>query len=250
MTGIDWALALAVAFGAGAIKGVVGFAMPLIMISGLSSILPPEMALAGLILPTLITNLLQAFRQGVGAAWRSVRQYQRFLLTGLVFLLAAAPLVRVVPGATMTLLIGVPVFLFALASLAGRGLRLPGNPPQAVEFLLGALAGFFGGISGVWGPPLVAWLSARNVEKRDAMRVLGVTFLLGAIALFLAHLASGVLNAQTLPFSAAMVLPALLGMALGRALSDRFDQAAFRRATFIVLMIAGANLIRRGLIGL
>jgi uncharacterized membrane protein YfcA len=38
-------------------------------------------------------------------------------------------------------------------------------------------------------------------------------------------------------------------MWLGFKLQDRMDQALFRRATLIVLMVAGANLIRRGLLG-
>jgi len=45
---------------AGVVKGMVGFAMPMIMISGMSSFISPELALAGLILPTLSTNGWQA----------------------------------------------------------------------------------------------------------------------------------------------------------------------------------------------
>ena len=43
-----WA-ALAITLFAGFVKGAVGFAMPMIMISAFSSFLPPEVALAGLI---------------------------------------------------------------------------------------------------------------------------------------------------------------------------------------------------------
>ena len=56
------AVAMLITLFAGFVKGTVGFAMPMVMISGLSSILPPEIALAGLILPTLLTNLYQALR--------------------------------------------------------------------------------------------------------------------------------------------------------------------------------------------
>ena len=48
--------ALAIALLAGFVKGVVGFAMPMIMVSGFAMFLPKELALAGLILPTLVTN--------------------------------------------------------------------------------------------------------------------------------------------------------------------------------------------------
>jgi len=54
---------------------------------------------------------------------------------------------------------------------------------------------------------------------------------------------------ETLPFSLALSVPALLGMALGFAVQDRIDQALFRRATLIVLLLAGLNLLRRALMG-
>ena len=50
----------------------------MILISGLSSVLPPDVALGWLILPTLITNGWQALRQGVRAAWESIRRFRLF----------------------------------------------------------------------------------------------------------------------------------------------------------------------------
>ena len=41
----------------------------------------------------------------------------------------------------------------------------------------------------------------------------------------------------------------LAGMAVGFAVQDRIDQAAFRKATLVVLLVAGGNLVRRGLMG-
>jgi hypothetical protein len=75
-----FAAAMVITLFAGFVKGAVGFAMPMIMISGFSSFLPPETALAGLILPTLVTNLSQAFRQGWQPALQTVHTYRRILI--------------------------------------------------------------------------------------------------------------------------------------------------------------------------
>ena len=75
-----FAAALAVTFFAGAVKGAVGFAMPMILVSAFAVFLPKDLALAGLILPTLATNLSQAFRQGVPAARATAITYRRFLI--------------------------------------------------------------------------------------------------------------------------------------------------------------------------
>jgi uncharacterized membrane protein YfcA len=242
----DLAAAFAVALVAGTVKGLVGFAMPMILISGLSMFMSPELALAGLILPTLVTNGMQALRQGLGAALQSMKRFRLFLLVGLVFLLTSAQLVRVLPQDVMLLIIGVPVSLFALTQLMGRQLTLS-KPTRRSEALVGGFAGLIGGMSGIWGPPTVAYLTALGTEKSEQIRVQGVIYGMGAVALLFGHVASGVMRAETAPFSIALILPAVLGMWIGGRLHDRIDQVAFRRVTLIVLLVAGLNLLRRAL---
>ncbi|SFA91145.1 hypothetical protein SAMN05421688_1686 [Poseidonocella pacifica] len=238
-------VAFAVGLFAGVIKGLVGFAMPMILISGLSTFLEPDIALAALIVPTLVTNWMQALRQGVGEALASVKRFRIFLIAGLIMLLTSAQLFRVLPAETILLFIGVPITAFAAIQLLGYELRLPRGPSKKIEVIVGGFAGFIGGVSGVWGPPTVAYLNAIDTEKREHLRVQGVIYGLGAVALLLAHLGSGVLNRQTWPLSLLMVIPAVGGTLIGLRLQDRIDQRAFRKATLIVLLFAGLNLIRR-----
>ncbi|NIZ15571.1 sulfite exporter TauE/SafE family protein [Phaeobacter sp. HF9A] len=241
-------LACAITLVGGTIKGMVGFAMPMIMVSGLSSIMAPDLALAGLILPTVVTNGFQALRQGPAAAWSSMKRFRAFLLAGGLLLLLSAQLVRLLPSSVMLMIIGAPITLFALTQLLGKQLVLH-KPSHRMEIGLGAFAGFIGGFSGIWGPPTVAYLTALNTEKREQMRIQGVIYGLGAVVLLLAHVGSGVMRAETLPFSLLMILPALLGMWIGGRLQDKIDQKGFRRATLFVLLLAGLNLMRRALVG-
>ncbi|MDF3416179.1 sulfite exporter TauE/SafE family protein [Sulfitobacter sp. M57] len=244
LTTIALLLALCIAFVAGFVKGVVGFAQPLILISGLTLFLPPEIALAGLIIPTLVTNAMQSLRHGPQAAWASVKAYRVFLISGGITLVIAAQLVRVVPEDVLLIAIGVPAFAYAALQLAGIGFSLA-RRHAAIEALVGGLAGVIGGLSGVWGPPTVMYLTALGTPKADQLRVQGVIYGAGAVALFGAHLTSGVLRAETIPFSILLILPAVLGMWAGGRVVDRIDQAVFKRATLFVLLLAGANLIRR-----
>lgn len=78
----------------------------------------------------------------------------------------------------------------------------------------------------------------------------GVIYGIGAIVLLLAHIRSGVFNSETAPFSALMLLPAGIGLVAGMWVQDRMDQARFRKATLLVLTVAGVNLIRRGVLAL
>ncbi|MCV2894364.1 sulfite exporter TauE/SafE family protein [Lentibacter sp. XHP0401] len=243
-----FALAFAVTFLAGAVKGMVGFALPMIMVSGLSSFIAPELALAGLILPTVAANAMQALRYGPREAFAVVKSFKVFLIVGGVMLLLSAQLVSVVPQHVLLLVIGITVSLFTGLQLFGWSPGLSGTS-KGVEALFGFVAGSIGGISGIWGPPTVMYLHALDVAKRESLCIQGVIYGLGAVLLMFSHVSSGVLNARTLPFSVAMLVPAMLGIWLGFKFHDRIDQKSFKRLTQIVLFIAGLNLLRRGLMG-
>ncbi len=242
-----WAVvsALGVALVAGLIKGALGFAMPMILISGLSSFMSVELALAGLMLPTLFTNISQALRQGWQAAWGSVRKYWRMLSIMVVLLLLSAQLVSEMSDRLLLILLGGPIVLFALVQLAGVPLRINVHRRRRAEWFSGGVAGLYGGISGIWGPPVMIYLISVDTGKRDMVRVLGVVFLVGAVALIGGHVVSGVATVQTLSFSALLVIPGMIGLWLGYVVQDRLDPAQFRRWTLIMLALTGLNLLRQ-----
>ncbi|MCF6232886.1 MAG: sulfite exporter TauE/SafE family protein [Rhodobacteraceae bacterium] len=244
----ELAVAFSVALLAGLVKGIVGFAMPMVLLAGLGMFLPPDLALAGLILPTLVSNAIQALRQGISAALGSVARFWVFLGVGLVFLMGSAQLVPVLSPSAMLLIIGLPVTGFAALQLIGFGWHLSA-PSKRIELALGAFTGFIGGMSGIWGPPTVMYLNALGTPKAEHLRVQGVIYGLGAVALLAAHLGSGVIRAETAPFSAALVVPALVGMWIGTRVQARINQKGFRKATNFVLMLAGVGLVARGVFG-
>lgn len=242
-------IATAITFVAGFIKGAVGFAMPMIMISGLSTFLPASVALAALILPTMLTNVWQAMRDGPGAAIRSTWKLKRYVAVVLIMIVFSAQLVTIVPPDVMLLLLGVPLTVLALVQLLGWRIRLNEKSRIYIEMSFALFAGFMGGIAGVWGPQTVMYLTAIETPKREQIRMQGVIFGLGSFVLMLAHIRSGVFNWATGQLSAAMLVPALIGLMIGFTVQDRMDQERFRKATLLVLVVAGLNLIRRGAMG-
>ena len=246
-----WAFAAAVGVTlfAGFVKGSVGFAMPLIMISGLSLFLDPLTAIAGIILPIVMSNLLQAMRHGWAEARAAVREYWRYILIVCVMIVIVAQFVTLVPTQTFYLVLGVPVVTLAAIQLIGVRFRIPQSRRRFAEWGVGLLAGTLGGLTGTWGPPTVLYLIALETPKAKQMLVQGVVYGLGSVSLLAGHLQSGVLNAVTIPFSAALLIPAFIGLQIGFRMSDRLDPELFRKVTLIVILVAGANLVRRGIIG-
>ena len=144
-------------------------------------------------------------------------------------------------------LLGAPITVFAALQLSGRKMTLRLHHRNRAEWALGMIGGLYGGVSGVWGPPLLVLLLSLGVDKLETVRVQGVIFLLGAVALLAAHLGTGVMDGPNLLFSAALVLPAMAGQSLGFAIQDRLDQAKFRKWTQILLVLTGVNLMIRAL---
>lgn len=240
---------VAIAVLAGVVKGIVGFALPLIMVSGLSSIMEPKLALAGLLIPVVFSNALQTFRQGLGPALAAAKEFWRYLLIVCIAIAIAAQGAALVPDRVFYFILGVPVVILSLIQLFGVQVRIPPHRRRSAEWGIGLISGLLGGFAGTWGPTTVLYLLAIETPKHKQMVVQGVIYGLGAVMLVLAHLKSGILNWQTAPFSASLLPFALLGMMAGFWLQDRMDHARFKKVTLIVLTVAGINLLRKGVFG-
>ncbi|WP_136685220.1 sulfite exporter TauE/SafE family protein [Falsirhodobacter xinxiangensis] len=238
-----------VAFGvtlvAGFVKGAIGFAMPLVMMSAFSAFLPPQYALAGLILPVAVTNIHQMMRDGWGAALASAWKFRRFVIGTILFIGVSAQFADKIPQSVFLVMLGLPITIFAALQLAGRKLALRLEHRNRAEWVLGVIGGLYGGVSGIWGPPLLVYLLSIGTEKTENVRVQGVIFFIGSTALLAAHLQTGLLRGDTLNFSAALVVPAFIGMFMGYRLQDSLDQDRFRWWTQVLLIITGLNLLRQ-----
>jgi uncharacterized membrane protein YfcA len=232
---------------AGIVKGAVGFAMPLIMISGMGIFLDPKLVVAAVVLPIFTSNALQVFRAGRSEAWSAVREYRLYTVIVCAMILISAQFLTRIPTPAMFLVLGVPVVALCAVQLAGLRMTIPPRRRPAFSVVAGAVSGTLGGLAGTWGPPTVLYLLAVETPKARQIVVQGVIYGLGSVALLVGHLQSGVLNGETAPLSALLAVPGLMGMWVGFRLQDRLDQERFRKLTLVVLVVAGLNLVRRGL---
>jgi uncharacterized membrane protein YfcA len=240
-------VAVAALVAGGFAKGVVGFALPLIALSLAGSVLPYDVAVAVLIVPMLVSNLFQSLRNGVGAALGSLREFWRLNLVLAAMIALSAQLVVALPDRLLFGILGVTVSAFAASQLAGWRHRFPMQHRARVETAVALVGGFFGGLSGIWGPPIVMYLLAVGLPKTEMVRTQSLSFLIGSLVLVFAHLHTRVLNPVTLPASCWLVLPTMAAMFLGYRVHDRLDQEVFRKATLAVLVLSGLNLLRRAL---
>lgn len=243
------ALAALITVCAGVVKGATGFGQPLIMVAGMGMFLDPRLAIAGLVLPTVASNLLQVVRSGLTASLAAFKDFRLYILLVCIMILVTSQFVSVIPARVMLGVLGVPVLALSLIQLVGLRLTVPPHRRPLATVVIGLISGAMGGFAGTWGPTTVLYLLAMETPKLRQVAVQGVIYGAGSIMLLSGHLSSGVLNARTVWFSLALVLPSFLGMWIGFRIQDRIDQETFRKATLVVLLVAGANLIRRAVMG-
>jgi uncharacterized membrane protein YfcA len=239
--------AILVTFAAALIKGLVGFGMPLIMVVGLASFLPVEIAIAAMIIPTFLANIQQSLRDGFRAAIQAIVKFKLFIGVVAVTNLAATQLVPVLDPSALILALGIVITLLTVVQLAGYRLRYSPEKRVPVEISLGVVTGFFGGLAGGWGPTTVLFFLTLNMEKRAQIRAQGLVYLVGSFFLIVGHGSNGVMTTSTTVFSLLLVAPAMIGLFLGYKLHLRMNPSSFTTATRLVLLLAALNLIRRGL---
>ncbi|MBV6632474.1 MAG: sulfite exporter TauE/SafE family protein [Alphaproteobacteria bacterium] len=233
----------------GFVKGAVGFALPMVAVSGISSIASPQDAIAAIIIPAFFANIWQAGRQGLGPALQTAKEHWKLNLVLAITIAIVAQAVPYMPTKIFFILLGVIVSAVAIIQLMGLVLPTPKGKGQRTVFevVMGFFAGAMGGLGGFWGPATVMYLIALGTEKQQMIRAQGLTYFIGSMMLVGGHLTSGVLNEATLPLSFLMLAPAAVGMVLGTMLQDRLNPVAFKRLVLVVLCVAGLNLLRRGL---
>ena len=237
-------ISFGIGFLGGLVKGIVGFAMPMILLSGLTVLMPAKQALAALILPTLITNIMQASNHSTSKMTPILREHGFFLLISGGFLILSSQLTPHIPTRLFLGVLGFFICFFSLFQLLATKINLK-KWNFKLTFSIAAMTGFVGGMSGIWGPLTVVYLSALRLPKEEHIKVQGVIYSLGSLLLLLSHIKSGIFTLYSATFSVFLVIPALAGLFLGSKIRNGLDEKKFQKLTSIVLLFAGLNLVRK-----
>lgn len=236
-------IAVLIFLGAGIVKGTVGIGLPTIVVSFLSMATDPRWAMSIVILPIFATNFWQFYR--AKAPKRQALNYWPFVLMLVLFNYAVSLYSFDVDTDNLLLALGVVVILFALSNLFRHPPKLPPRWDKAAQLLTGTCAGILGGLTTIWGPPMVMYLLSKRLDKESFVMISGAILTAGSLPLMLSYAQSGFLTTQTISASLLLMLPALLGMFIGEKLRQRIDTERFVKLLLLVFLMLGLNLIRR-----
>ncbi|WP_184863556.1 sulfite exporter TauE/SafE family protein [Acidovorax soli] len=242
MTG-GWLLGAAAVFLlAGGIKGIVGLGLPTVSMALLALMMVPAEAAALLIVPSLITNVWQLRPWStLGPLLRRLSGMQAGACLGTWL---GAWVIGAPAGAWSRALLGIALIAYGCWGLVGA--RLPAVTPAVERWLspvVGFLTGWVTAATGVFVVPAVPYLQALGLHKDALVQAMGICFTVSTLALAGGLALNASYPASTLVLSAWMLLPALLGMALGTRIRQRLPAVWFRRCLMVGLLALGVYMV-------
>lgn len=224
---------------AGAVKGVTGMGLPTIAMGLLSLWLSPVEAAALLALPSLLTNLQQAWGAHAGSLLRRLWPMLAGIAAGTWF---GAGLLAGHDPAPARLGLAVLLVLYAVLGLARWQPALPARWEPALGPLAGTATGLLTGATGVFVLPSVPYLGALRLQRDALVQALGLCFGTATLALAMALASRGALSWHSLPSSLLALLPTVVGVALGTYLRRYLPPQVFRHVFFLTLLALGLHL--------
>lgn len=232
---------------AGTIKGTVGIGLPIAAVGLLSQVGDVRLAVTLSIIPIVVANIWQVYRSG--RFMDSLRTYWLLALVMCVTLFFASLYAPQVPIAILIIALGVMISAFASINLFIKVPKLSLKWDVPIQIFTGLAAGFFGGITAIWGPPILIYFLARKLDKDEFIAATGVMFLLGSFPLLFGYSQSGQFTTQTLLTSSWLVVPTLVGYFVGEQLRKKLPTDRFRTIVLIIFLLIGLNLLRRAFFG-
>jgi uncharacterized protein len=229
---------------AGFVKGVIGFGLPSISMGLLSLLMTPTQAAALLLLPNLVTNVVQGL---AGPALKALLHRMSPLLLGT--LIGVVMTEWATGGREMRFavrLLGVTLLIYALLGLFSIRFSVPARLEKPWGWVAGLATGAMTALTGVYVIPSGPYLQAIGLEKNELVQALGLSFLVASGGLGVALWTRGAVAPSVAGASALALIPALGAMLIGQRVRGLIPDQLFRRLFYLGMLALGLWLAVRG----
>ncbi|MGQ0663911.1 MAG: sulfite exporter TauE/SafE family protein [Pseudomonadota bacterium] len=242
MDDIAFYCALALLAG-GAVKGVVGVGLPLVAMPLLTFAIDIKSAIALLVVPMIVSNLVQSFEGGMIVAL--LRRHWPLVVVLAVTLVLSVKALAVFSERTLLAIIGTTVIAFTLVGHFQPTFRIARPRERWAAPLAGAIAGFLGGTTTFFGPPLLIYVGALRLPKDEFVPAISLAFSTGSIALAVGLASYGVAGPAELGLSVVALVPVFAGLWAGQRVRFRLDELWFDRLRLVVYLASGSTFLLR-----
>jgi len=218
---------------AGLSRGFSGFGAALIFVPVAARLVGPQLASTVL----LLVDAVLAAPMIVPAFRHASRPSVALMVIGA---LVGVPLGTVVLAMADPVLLRwfIVVLAAAMLALLLSGWRYHGKPHATLTIAVGALAGLFGGIGQIGGPPVIAyWLG--GVARADVARASIILYFAASTVIgIVSYFAGGLITREALQLSVLAAPGYGIGLWIGSKLFGHASDATFRRVALALIALA------------
>jgi len=240
MDAMTLVLFLTATFFGGLTSGLTGFAAGLVVSGVWLHIITPLQTAVLIAAYGMVNQGYGIWKVRHALVWRRILP---FVVGGAVGVPLGAYLVTYLNPAHLRTGVGVLLIVYATYNLAKPSFT-PVKSSAAIDTGIGVLNGLLGGLTGLGGVISTIWVQLGGGPKDAQRAVFQPVLFLTMTMTTLTFAASGHLFNADIVKLFLMGLPALLlGLWVGVKLYGRLDDAAFRKAVLILLLISGLSLV-------
>lgn len=240
----DWTT-LAIAFlclaAGGVLKGATGAGAPVLAVPALAMMFDVRFAVVAMVVPNLLTNILQAWR------FRGEKLSRRFIwsfaIAGGLGMIVGTVMLSVFPAKYLSLMVALGVVIYIVLRLSRPDWMIGPALAERLSLPVGLAGGLLQGASGISAPVSLTFLNAMRLERPVFISTVSVFFVAVTSVQLPALAYAGIMTWQGLAISFAAMLPILAFMPVGSALARRFSRHAFDRAILVLLAALAVKLV-------
>lgn len=236
-------LVIAVFLLAGLVKGVIGLGLPTVALSLMTVITDLPTAMALMLAPTFLTNVVQALSGG--HAREVVKRIWLFLLLATVTVWLGALVLRDADLSLMSGLLGGVLVIYALLGFSGFQMKTPRDREGTFGPVFGTINGILTGMVGSYAVPGVIYLQSLGLQRDAFVQAMGMLFLGSTIALFISLSGNNLMTVDMGLTSALAVVPALAGFFAGQAVRRKLSEGLFRKLFYAGILALGLFIVFR-----
>ena len=227
-------------------KGAVGIGQMTVALAILSNVLGLRELIPLMVIPALVSNLLQAYQGGnvvgmIRRLWILNATGCGGIWLGTIALFHVDPLI-------LTTALGVVLCTFALMNFLRVTISISARHESVLSPVIGFVSGTLTGATGTLHLLTIAYFQALGLDKDSFIQATAFTGVISTVIWIGALIDQKALDSEVLLFSILALVPALVGMAIGKWVRDRVSQAVFRKCLFSGLLLIGLNLIRKSVL--
>jgi hypothetical protein len=225
------------------VKGVTGFGALLVAVPLMSLAMDPAVAVELTGGPVLVSNIWQVI-DSRHLTW-AARRFWPLLVTLVPSAFIGSQFLALTDSRFTSAAIGIMVLLFCLTWVLPVKIEIPPDKERLGAPLAGAISGLVGGATILSGSVVIMYLVALKLTKDQFVGTIALIYLGTSIPIYLTLTWFGRIGTADMAVSAGLIVPAILGMVLGRMIRNRVSQKLFQNLVMVLLTAVGVLLVTR-----